>query len=162
MPENFTEHQLKALDIDVHISLTANAGAGKTSVLTERFLKIALEKNIPLRRIVAITFTDKAAGELYEKIYEKINIFLESEDAKLNSTLNKEDRSNIEKTIKRYIELRRELTSANISTIHSFCVNLLKEYPVESGLDANFTPIDSKTSSQILDIAISHNEKVAA
>ena len=59
-----TTYQEKALDYKRHISLTANAGSGKTFVLSKRYLRIAIEENIPLRNIAAITFTDKATGEL--------------------------------------------------------------------------------------------------
>jgi len=97
------------------------------------FLKIrrnSIERKNPLNRIVAITFTDKAASELYKKISEHI-------EELLNNSINNLER----KTTK---ELRRQLISSNISTIHSFCLNILREFPVEAKLDANFIPIDEK------------------
>ena len=67
-----TPHQTNALNYHNHISLTANAGSGKTFVVSKRFVEIAIKENIPLAKIVAITFTDKAASELYKKISESI------------------------------------------------------------------------------------------
>lgn len=64
---NLTPYQKEALNHNKHISLTANAGSGKTFVLARRFLSILLEENISLNNIVAITFTEKAASELYKK-----------------------------------------------------------------------------------------------
>ena len=70
--EVLTEHQLKALDYSNHLSLTANAGTGKTYVLSRRYIEIALNENLDLQNIAAITFTEKAASELYKKIAEQV------------------------------------------------------------------------------------------
>lgn len=135
-----TAHQKEALDYSNHISLTANAGSGKTFVLTERFIQILLNENVSLKEIAAVTFTDKASGELYNKIAKAIEIA--SDNTK-------------DKTQKWKLEnIRRELVSANISTIHSFCINLLREFPVEADLDAKFNPIDEDTSEEYILLAI--------
>lgn len=137
---SLTPHQSKALDINSHISLTANAGSGKTFVLTQRYLKIAIEGNVPLRDIAAITFTEKAASELYKKIAERIETELNEE-------------SDYQKKLK-LESLRRQLISANISTIHSFCINILREFPVEAGIDANFSPIDETLSTELIELSV--------
>ena len=138
--KGLTPHQSKALDIQHSISLSANAGSGKTSVLSKRYLQIAVGGNIPIQKIAAITFTDKAAGELYKRISEEIDSLIKA--AKEMKSVNK-----LEK-------IRRQLVSANISTIHSFCINILREYPVEVELDANFTPIDQNLSRELLELLI--------
>ncbi len=135
-----TPHQKKALDYNKHISLTANAGSGKTFVLSKRYLEIALNENLPLRNIAAITFTDKAAGELYQKIAREIEDRL---------------RTAKEKSEKEKLELiRRQLVSANISTIHSFCIDILREHPVEADIDANFTPIDEIYADELIELCV--------
>lgn len=135
-----TPHQRKALDYKKHISLTANAGSGKTFVLSKRYLEIALNENLPLRNIAAITFTDKAAGELYQKIAREIEDRL---------------RTAKEKSEKEKLELiRRQLVSANISTIHSFCIDILREHPVEADIDANFTPIDEIYADELIELCV--------
>ncbi len=134
-----TPHQQSALDYKNHISLTANAGSGKTFVLSRRYLEIALNENISLRNIAAITFTDKAASELYKKIANHI-------DENISET------SNINE-IKKLENIRRQLVSANISTIHSFCIDILREHPVEAALDANFIPIDEQISSELIELS---------
>lgn len=140
-----TSHQSKALNYKSHISLTANAGSGKTFVLSKRYLEITLNENLPLRNIAAITFTDKAAGELYQKIAKEI-------DARIKVA---EDKSSVEK-----LEMiRRQLVSANISTIHSFCIDILREHPVEAGIDANFTPIDEIFSDELIELSIEETIK---
>ncbi|MBU1100691.1 MAG: UvrD-helicase domain-containing protein [Bacteroidetes bacterium] len=140
MKNNLTPHQVEALDFQRHVSLTANAGSGKTFVFAKRFVEIALSANISLRNIVAITFTDKAAGELNARIANEVEERIESE-------------SDSEK-LRKLRNIRRGLVSANISTIHSFCIDLLKEYSPEAGIDANFVPIDPKLAVEMLELCV--------
>jgi ATP-dependent helicase/nuclease subunit A len=137
---NLTPHQSKALNYHDHISLTANAGSGKTFVVSKRFVEIAVRENIPLSKIVAITFTDKAASELYKKISDCIEELFISSD-------NNSDVKKLEK-------IRRQLISSNISTIHSFCLNILREFPVEAELDANIIPIDEDLSTELIELSV--------
>ncbi len=135
-----TPFQQAALNYNNHISLTANAGSGKTFVLANRYVEIAINENIPLSKIVAITFTEKAAGELNKKIADEIE-----------NRINEESDSDRLKILHR---LRRQLTSANISTIHSFCINLLKEFSPEAGIDANFIPLNQQDADELFDLTI--------
>ena len=135
-----TPYQKKALDYSKHISLTANAGSGKTFVLAKRYVEIAYNENIPLKNIVAITFTDKAAGELYKKIADEIEIRRKTADSKESG-----------KILNR---MRRQLVSANISTIHSFCINILREFSNEAKLDANFIPINQREAEELINLSI--------
>lgn len=138
--KNLTPFQEEALDYSSNILLTANAGSGKTFVLSKRFVEILLNDQVDLENIVAITFTDKAAGELNKKIADEI-----------------ESRISVEKN-KKYLQklesARRQLVSANISTIHSFCINVLREFSPEAGIDANFIPIDQSTSEELILLSI--------
>ena len=118
----FTRNQKKAHDLNRHISVTAGAGSGKTAVLVHRYLKILLEKDLPPNRVVAITFTEKAAAELKQRIVNEVNARLQ---AKPHNT--------------RLEQIRTGMLSAQISTIHAFCSQILREYPVEAGVDANFS-----------------------
>ncbi len=68
-----TEYQKAALAYNKHISLTANAGSGKTTVLAKRFVEILVNEKISINNIVAITFTEKAASELYSKIANELD-----------------------------------------------------------------------------------------
>ncbi len=135
-----TPHQQAALNYKSHLSLTANAGSGKTFVLSRRFLEILLNEDVSLRNIAAITFTEKAASELYKKIAKLI-------EEKISSSAPGKEKSKLE-------AVRRQLVSANISTIHSFCINILKEYPVEANLDANFLPIDEQLSIELIELSV--------
>lgn len=138
--DQITPFQKAALDYKNHISLTANAGSGKTFVLSKRYVEIVLNEDIPLSQIVAITFTEKAAAELYKKIANEIESRLSEEKDETNQKI--------------LLRMRRQLTSANISTIHSFCINLLHEFSPEAGLDANFSPMNQTETNELLDITV--------
>ena len=137
---DLTPHQSKALRIDRSISLTANAGSGKTFVLTQRYLEIILNTDTSLSQVAAITFTEKASGELYKRISSELDRIL---------------RISTDKSIKqRIVKIRKQLVSAKISTIHSFCIDLLKEFPVEASIDANFIPINEQKTQDLINLSI--------
>src|SRR3990172_578739 len=135
-----TPHQASALHYKNHVSLTANAGSGKTFVLSQRYLEIAVTEGIPLRNIAAITFKDKAASELYKKIAGEVEeqrlIFFHDEKRKKKE------------------QIIRKLVAANILSIQQFCVDILREFPVEASLDANFQPIDENLSNELIELSV--------
>ncbi len=105
----------------------AGAGTGKTSVLVERLVALVVS-GVKLDRIVAITFTEKAAGEL------RLRLRGELEDAAA-------DEKNPEKqTLLR--DALACLDRAHVTTIHGFCGALLRERPVEAGIDPGFAVAD--------------------
>ena len=137
---DLTPHQSKALKIDRSISLTANAGSGKTFVLAQRYLEIILNTDTSLNQVAAITFTEKAAGELYKRISVELDmLFLSSTNINLKQRIEK---------------IRKQLVSAKISTIHSFCIDLLREFPVEASIDANFIPINERKTQELINLSI--------
>ncbi len=142
-----TPHQQKALTTDGHLALTANAGSGKTFVLARKYLSVLLNNNIEAANVAAITFTEKAASELYYKISLLI-------DDKIKSAINIAEKKKLER-------IRRQLVSANISTIHSFCIDILKQYPVEAQLDARFIPIDENLSNELIEMSVAETVRSA-
>lgn len=127
--------QLKAIEtIDRNLAVNAGAGTGKTKVLTERFIQILEHGNVvenqEVESIVAITFTKKATEEMIERIRSLI-------------------KNNFSKGQK-WRRYYRDMEKANISTIHSFCAKLLKENPVEAGVDPLFEVIEDYTSKELL------------
>ncbi|GEM_PF-1830361 len=134
-----TENQKKAIDINKNTVVIANAGSGKTFILTQRFLETISKKSVKYNEIIAITFTEKAAGELQSKISLAIEEKLKSVDKEIANSL---------KTF------RQHIVSAKISTIHSFCLNLIKQFPIESGIDPTITVIEDRENLQFIDKAI--------
>ncbi len=123
-----TPRQQEALATDRNISVTAGAGSGKTTILVERYLKIILEEQVDIRQVLAITFTEKAAAEMMDRVAEVI-------DRRLQSTRDPREHARI-------MELRERLNSAQISTIHSFCARVLREFAVASGTDPDFAVLN--------------------
>ncbi|MCC7171955.1 MAG: UvrD-helicase domain-containing protein [Planctomycetes bacterium] len=110
-------------DLRTSLRIEAGAGTGKTTALVKRVIAL-IRGGTSLSRIVAITFTEKAAGELRVRLRRKLEDEVRSatdptESARLRDALT-------------------ELDAATISTIHGFCQSLLRERPVEAGLDPGF------------------------
>lgn len=128
----FTPAQQQAIDLDGHIVVTAGAGSGKTRVLVERYLRLLVKYADPDQAgepppLLAITFTEKAAREMRERVRTAVEQRLR-------------DAPPPERTLWEY--LRDAVEAARISTIHSFCTALLRSQPVETGLDPQFTVLD--------------------
>lgn len=117
------EEQAQALDTNKNIALKAGAGSGKTRVLTCRYLRL-LSQGIDIDRIVAITFTKKAATKMKEEIRKRIT-------AKIEQSLDARERE-------KWKNIRTLIAAANINTIHSFLSNLLKDNFALLGIDPNF------------------------
>lgn len=131
-----TPHQQRAKNIDRHICVTAGAGSGKTTVLVGRYLELLKQDNVKPEQVVAITFTDKAAAEMKGRIIEELNVLH-------NSRLRK-----------RHIQ---QMNSAPISTIHSFCGNILREFPFQAGVPANFNIVQGIDQKLLLNQTIQEN-----
>src|SRR5206468_5387293 len=72
------EQELAAHTLDRHVSVTAGPGAGKTTVLVERYLHILREANVSVDQIVAITFTNRSANEMRERLRRELDNLLSS------------------------------------------------------------------------------------
>jgi len=125
-----TSQQQAALTTDgVSIALSAGAGCGKTFVLTERFLSY-LEpgpRQVPLNQIVAITFTERAAREMRERIHTACRERLQNCP---------------EAEVDHWLDTLRSLDTARISTIHSFCTATLRAHAVDAQIDPEFQVLD--------------------
>lgn len=150
---SLTNEQKSALALDRPLSVIANAGSGKTRVLVERYLSI-LKSFIPsenrflynshnsaVSSTIAITFTKKAAAEI---------------QAKAVALLEKEidDASSIDEREKLH-RIRESISYSRISTIHSFCSRLLRDYPIEAGVSPSFVELSAVETTIITDDAIS-------
>lgn len=140
---NLNQEQLAALDLNVHCAVHANAGSGKTSVLTLRFIKILLERQVPLDHIVAITFTKAAAAEMRSRIRMRLLELLTDKQRRAGLELSISD----EEVCRRIRLWLRDLGSARISTFHAFCASLIRQYAFELGIDDNVRDIEENESA---------------
>jgi ATP-dependent helicase/nuclease subunit A len=111
------EQQLAAVEATGEVFVSAGAGTGKTAVLVERFVRAVCDQGLDVDSILVITYTRRASGELRTRI---------------RAELARRGRH----------DLARELDGAWISTIHGFCLRLLKTYPFAAGLDPRFRELD--------------------
>jgi len=134
----YTEQQAAAIQTrGVSIALSAGAGCGKTFVLTQRFLN-GLEPgtvSTSLRSMVAITFTDRAAREMRDRIRSACHQRLQQCDTD---------------AVDHWLSVLRGLDSARISTIHSFCTSLLRAQAVDAALDPRFTLLEPALAETLL------------
>ncbi len=132
---NLTINQIKALDLNRNLAVTAGAGSGKTTILVKRYLHILLNNpHLNVSNVLAITFTEKAAAEMKDRIFQEVNQeFL---------------KDNVQK--ERLFEIMNQMQDARIQTIHAFCSHLLHQYPVEVGINPDFTVLDSLQTEELL------------
>ena len=126
----FTEQQLRAIDIarlGQDACVVAGPGSGKTTVLVERFRRLVSEAGIPPARILAITFTEKAATNMKQKLAEAFR-----------------DRP----------AERRQLERAYVSTVHGFCMRLLRENAIFAGIDPEFRLLDERQADTLQRVAV--------
>jgi ATP-dependent helicase/nuclease subunit A len=110
------------------LSLSAAAGSGKTSVLVERFVRAIRVDGIAPGRILAITFTDRAAGELRARVRARLLELGERQAA-------------------------RDTEAAFVGTFHGFCARLLRAHPLAADLDPGFAILDQGLAGRLADRA---------
>ena len=119
-----------AADPTLNVALEASAGTGKTSVLVERYVQLVAQGASP-RHVLAITFTRKAAGEMRSRIVAELR-----------------SRSEL------WRRLRTRLLEIHITTIDAFCLGLLREFPLEAGLDPDVGLLDEVDTARLLEDAM--------
>jgi ATP-dependent exoDNAse (exonuclease V) beta subunit len=130
-----TEQQQAAIDSrDRDVFLRAGAGTGKTSVLVDRFCAAALDPEVGVEKILAFTFTERAASQLRRRIRERFaEMAADSEGERLEQV--------------RQAEVAAE--RAWISTIHGFCRRLLASHPAAAGIDPRFRVADEAEADRL-------------
>ena len=126
-----------AVDPSRNVVLEASAGTGKTNVLVSRYVNL-LTAGVDPSRILAITFTRKAAAEMRERIVSRLR-----EAARIG-----------EIDPPRWRDLRGRLGEVAISTIDAFCLALLREFPLEADLDPGFGLADETETVRLRDDAL--------
>ena len=125
----WTPEQRAAIDARGHSSLlTANAGSGKTAVMVERIAAAVREDGVAVNAMLALTFTEKAAGELAERLRRRLTELGEDEHA-------------------------RAVDGAWIGTIHGFCARLLRAQPLAAGLDPHFEVLEATSAERLAEAA---------
>jgi ATP-dependent helicase/nuclease subunit A len=120
----------EAADPRFNVALEASAGTGKTSVLVDRYVRL-IEQGASPRHILAITFTRKATGEMKSRIIEELR-----------------------RRDELWANVRERLFDIHVATIDAFCLGLLKEFPLEAGLDPDIDLLDEVDTERLTEMAV--------
>jgi len=125
--------------LDESLIVEAAAGTGKTSELIHRIVA-ALGRGADVERIVAVTFTRKAAGELKLRLRQELDRALGEARASFAS---------VEADVRNLEHALEHLEEAHIGTIHSFCADILRERPVEANIDPAFAGLEESQAKRV-------------
>ncbi len=127
MKDTLNAQQISIINSDGDIFVKAGAGTGKTRTITELYFNLLLYKQYDVKNILAITFTEKAATEMKDRIKKRMKEFID-------------ETTGIQK--KQLLKLQKRMNYAWISTLHAFCSRIIREYPLQSQIDPMFEIID--------------------
>jgi ATP-dependent helicase/nuclease subunit A len=142
-PTDAASRDVIATALDATLIVEAAAGTGKTTELVGRIVRILAEGRAEVGETVAVTFTEKAAGELKLRLRERLDV---ERTRAANGDNDETERRRLDKAL-------TQLEEAHVGTIHAFCADLLRERPVEAGVDPLFEVLTEPASARLFDEA---------
>ena len=149
-----SERQRLAADPGLSTWVTANAGSGKTKVLTDRVARLLLGGVEP-QRILCLTYTKAAAAEMQNRLFKRLGGWAMLPEDALRLELAQLDGSH-SVSGDRLAEARRLFARAietpgglRIQTIHSFCAGILRRFPLEAGVSPAFAEMDDRSAARL-------------
>lgn len=156
MTRSASERQVQAAEPAFSTWLSANAGSGKTRVLTDRVARLLLGGVEP-QHILCLTYTKAAATEMQNRLFKRLGEWAMKPDPDLRAAL-AELGEGAQITPDTLAKARRLFARAietpgglRIQTIHSFCASLLRRFPLEAGVSPQFTELDDRTARLLRD-----------
>ncbi|WP_134680981.1 double-strand break repair helicase AddA [Paracoccus ravus] len=143
--------QVRAADPFRSTWLTANAGSGKTRVLTDRVARLLLAGTAP-EKILCLTYTKAAATEMQNRLLARLGKWAMLPEEKLRDELARlgEDRAPDLAAARRLFARAIEAPGGlKVQTIHSFCGGVLRRFPIEAGVPHGFTELDDRSAALI-------------
>ncbi|WP_457302701.1 UvrD-helicase domain-containing protein, partial [Phyllobacterium sp. P5_D12] len=175
IPRETIANQNKAADPKDSVWVSANAGSGKTHVLTERVIRLLLDGTDP-SKILCLTYTKAAAAVMQNRVFARLSDWATLDEGALAQTIEKIDGSR--PGPKRLAQARRLFARAletpgglKIQTIHAFCEAILHQFPLEANIAGHFELMDDmmqvalvgEARRQLLQAArLDHNTELAA
>lgn len=153
-----TTQQMAAANPEMSVWVEASAGTGKTKVLSDRVLRLLLAKVNPAK-LLCLTYTKAAAVEMNERIAKRLSSWAVESNQELEEELRqllgeKFDENNPEELLSFARTLFAVLLDTpggmKIQTIHSFCEDILKRFPLEAGISPYFEVLDDRNAKEIL------------
>ena len=149
--DDATQRQVDAADPTASTWLTANAGSGKTRVLTDRVARLLLDQVSP-QNILCLTYTTAAAAEMQNRLFQRLGAWaMEDDDALreqlialgVDGSLDSRRLSGARTLFASAIETPGGL---KIQTIHSFCASILRRFPLEAGISPQFQEMEDRAA----------------
>ena len=146
-----TLRQIDAADPGNSTWLSANAGSGKTRVLTDRVARLLLDGVSP-QNILCLTYTKAAASEMQNRLFKRLGEWAMKDDVALSTALQElgldstRDLSLARQLFARAIETPGGL---KIQTIHAYCASLLRRFPMEAGVSPQFAEMDERAAKHL-------------
>ena len=157
VPDQTRSDQLAASSPITSAWVSANAGSGKTHVLTQRVIRLMLADNPP-DRILCLTFTKAAAAEMKKRVFETLAKWAMVADDALDEAIL--DMSGEKANAKFRIRARQLFAHAldtpgglKIQTIHAFCESLLHQFPLEANVPGHFETLQDADQAHLLELA---------
>ena len=154
VPPAVSARQHEASDPEVSAWASANAGSGKTHVLTQRVIKLLLRGEDPVK-ILCITFTKAAAATMATRVFDTLAQWTAYDDAALDKAIadiGAVPDAQVRKRARQLFALALETPGGlKVQTIHAFCTRLLHQFPFEAGIGAGFEVLDDATQSEMLE-----------
>ena len=154
IPDDTRKKQEDVSDPAVSAWVSANAGAGKTTVLVRRVIRLLLAGNAPAR-ILCLTFTKAAAANMANKVLETLSKWVRLDDEALNEAIR--EMSPLAPTAALRATARRLFAEAletpgglKVQTIHAFCDRVLHQFPMEARVQAGFEVLDDVQEADLL------------
>lgn len=147
-----TQTQNRAAHPNNSTWVEANAGSGKTRVLTDRVARLLLEGVQP-QHILCLTYTKAAASEMQNRLFKRLGEWAMKDSAELTLSLqnlgieNDVDAEFLARSRRLFAQAIEAPGGLKIQTIHSFCSSLLRRFPLEAGVSPQFTEIEERTGS---------------
>jgi ATP-dependent helicase/nuclease subunit A len=157
IPPQLRERQKTASDPERSIWVSANAGSGKTHVLTQRVIRLLLGGTAP-SKILCLTFTKAAAAQMATRVFDTLSRWTDMSDADLRAAIVETGAPT--PTAPDLVLARRLFTRTietpgglKIQTIHAFCERLLHLFPFEANVPARFEVADDLRAQEMLSLA---------
>ena len=154
-PRAPTPAQRRAADPRASVWVTANAGTGKTRVLSDRVLRLLLDGTEP-EGILCLTFTKAAAAEMTGRIEERLAAWATMpDDAALAQELlaltgEPADQVRLDQARRLFAQMLELPRGLGIMTIHALCGALLRRFPLEAGVAPHFETIDERSAAELM------------
>jgi ATP-dependent helicase/nuclease subunit A len=154
VPEETLAKQALVSDPRVSAWVSANAGAGKTTVLVRRVIRLLLAGNPPAR-ILCLTFTKAAAANMANKVLETLSRWVRLDDTALDAAIREVSNESVTPALR--AKARRLFAQAletpgglKVQTIHAFCDRVLHQFPMEARVQAGFDVLDDVQEADLL------------